>query len=158
MSTQVTDTHRRAKLRSREAEAQWRIKSGVWAGRLYTVLFVALSIAPLLSRGGPDWISTIVLLVFAAGLLFSTERMRKGSRAAAVAVLAIVALTKLADWLLFGAPWYAGALWTVIIVGALVNGVWGTMILAEVRRDAASIPPAPARPGMSQPTNAHEAR
>lgn len=146
MSTHISDTRRRAELRGREAEAQWRIKAAVWAGRLYTLMFAVLSIVPLLRRGGPDWGSMVVLLVFAGGLLFSTERMRKGSRAAAIVVLAMVILTKLADWLIAGTPWYAGALWTAIIIGALVNGVWGTMILARVRRDATLVPPAPPRP------------
>ena len=159
--SQLSDTRRRAALRGREAEGQWRIKSAVWAGRLYTIVFVALSIIPLLRRGGPDWISASVLLLFAGGLLYSTEKMRKGSVAAAVTVLTIVVLTKLADWLLAGAPWYAGALWMVIIIGALVNGVWGTVVLARVRREAALIPPAPPRasaPAHSAPSARSELR
>jgi hypothetical protein len=143
--SQLSDTRRRAALRGREAEGQWRIKSAVWAGRLYTIVFVVLSIVPLLSRGGPDWISAIILLLFAGALLYSTEKMRKGSIVAAGAVLTMVVLTKLADWLIGGAPLYAGALWMVIIIGALVNGVWGTVILARVRREAAIIPPTPPR-------------
>jgi len=151
MATELSDTRRRAELRGREAEAQWRIKSAVWAGRLYAVIFVVLSLVPLLNRGGPSWASTIVFLIIAAGLLFATEQMRKGSRVAAILVLCLAILTKLADWLLGGAPLYAGALWTVIILGALVNGVWGTMILARVRRDAALVPPAPTRPDRASP-------
>lgn len=150
--SQLSDSRRRAALRGREAEGQWRIRSAVWAGRVYTIVFVALSIIPLLQRGGPDWIAAIILLLLAGGLLYSTEKMRKGSVAAAVTVLTIVVLTKLADWLLAGAPWYAGALWMVIIIGALVNGVWGTVILARVHREAALIPPAP--PRASTPANA----
>jgi hypothetical protein len=146
MTTQLRDTRRRAELRGREAVAQWRIKSAVWAGRLYTVMFIALSIVPLLNRGGPNWASAIVMVIIAAGLLFATERMRTGSRAAAIVVLCIAILTKLADWRLSGAPLYAGAVWTLILIGALVNGVWGTLILARVRRDAALVPPAPTRP------------
>jgi hypothetical protein len=84
MTTQLRDTRRRAELRGREAVAQWRIKSAVWAGRLYTVMFIALSIVPLLNRGGPNWASAIVMVIIAAGLLFATERMRTGSRAAAI--------------------------------------------------------------------------
>ena len=145
MTTEITDTHRRAAIRGREAVAQSRITGAVWAGRLYTILFVVLSVAPLLRRGSPDWMSAIILLLFAAGFLYATERMRRGSRVAATALLAFFVLTKLADWLLGGAPIYAGALWTVIILGALVNGVWGTFALAKVRKDAASVPPAPPR-------------
>jgi hypothetical protein len=48
MTTQLTDTHRRAALRGREAEAQWRIKAAVWAGRLYTLMFVVLSMVIIL--------------------------------------------------------------------------------------------------------------
>src|SRR5689334_24933330 len=86
MATELSDTRRRAELRGREAEAQWRIKSAVWAGRLYAVIFVVLSLVPLLNRGGPSWASTIVFLIIAAGLLFATEQMRKGSRVAAILV------------------------------------------------------------------------
>ena len=151
MTTEISDTRRRAELRGREAEAQWRIKSAVWAGRLYTLMFVVLSIIPLLRRGGPDWVSMIILLIIAGGLLFATERMRKGSRAAAISVLGVVILTKLVDWLVAGSPVYAGALWMVIILGALANGVWGTFILARVRREAALVPPAPPRPDRPSP-------
>jgi hypothetical protein len=145
MTQEITDTHRRAALRGREAVAQSRITGAVWAGRIYTILFVVLSIVPLLRRGGPDWASTVVLLLFAAGLLYATERMRRGSRAAAVVLLVLFVATKLADWLLAHAPLYSGALWTIIILGALVNGVWGTFALARVRREAALVPPAPPR-------------
>lgn len=147
MTQPITDTHRRAALRGREAEAQWRLTGAVWAGRIYTILFVVLSVVPMLRRGGPDWISAIVLLLFAAGLLYATERMRRGSRAAAIVLLGLFIATKLADWLIGGAPVYAGALWTLIILGALVNGVWGTIALARVRREAALVPPAPSREG-----------
>ena len=151
VTTQLTDTHRRAALRGREAEALWRIKAAVWAGRLYTLLFVVLSIVPLLRRGGPDWLSATVLLIIGAGLLFTTERLRHGSRAAAIVLLSLVVITKLADWLLLGAPLYAGALWTIIIIGAMVNGVWGTVALARVRAEAALVPPAPPRPEAPRP-------
>ena len=145
MTGEITDTHRRAALRGREAVAHWRIKSAVWAGRLYTILFVVLSIVPLLRRGSPDWGSAIILLLFAGGLLYASERLRAGSRAAAIVLLVLFVLTKLVDWLVGGAPLYAGALWTIIILGALGNGVWGTFALAKVRREAELVPPAPAR-------------
>jgi hypothetical protein len=145
MSREITDTHRRAALRGREAEARWRIRSGVWAGRIYTVLFAVLSILPLLRRGGPDWASAVLLALLAGGLLFATEQMRGGSRVAAVVLLALFIATKLASWLLGGAALWHGALWTVIIAGALGNGVWGTFALARVRQEAALVPPAPPR-------------
>ena len=149
--TEPTDTHRRAALRGREAVARWRIKSGVWAGRLFALLFAVVSIVPLLRSGAPDWGSAIVLALVAVGVIVAAERMRHGSRLAACVLLALFIVAKLADWLLAGVPWYSGALWTLIILGALVNGVWGTFALAGVTRDAASVPPAPSRPGGRTP-------
>jgi hypothetical protein len=69
--------------------------------------------------------------------------MKRGSRLAAALVLGLFVLAKLADWLLAGVPWYSGLLWTLIILGALANGLWGTFALAAVTRDAANVPPAP---------------
>lgn len=142
---EITDTHRRAALRGRESVARWRIESGVWAGRLYAIFFAAMTIFPMLRRGGPDWASIAVLLLIAAAVLFSTERMRRGDRAAACALLGVFVLAKLAAWLLNGEPLWHGLVWTLIIVGALANGVWGTFELAAVRRAAADVPPAPPR-------------
>ena len=143
--TELTDTHRRAAIRGREAVARGRIQSGVWAGRIYTLLFAVLSILPLLQRGAPDWASAIVLLVFAGGIQIATEFMRRGSRVAACLLLAFFVGAKLYSWLVAGQPLYAGALWTVIVFGALCNGVWGTFALAAVQRDALLVPPVPAR-------------
>jgi hypothetical protein len=39
---------------------------------------------------------------------------------------------------------------TVIIAGALINGVRGTVEMAAVRRDAATVPPAPERGATSR--------
>ena len=142
---EITDTHRRAALRGRESVAQWRIQSAVWAGRLYAILFTVLTIVPLLRRGGPDWASAAVLIVIAGAVLFSTERMRRGDRAAACVLLGLFVLAKLAGWLLNGEPLWNGLVWTVIIFGALANGVWGTFELAAVRRAAVDVPPAPPR-------------
>jgi hypothetical protein len=140
---QVADTRRRARLRGKEAEAQWPIRAGVWAGRLYTVVFFVFALLPLLRRGGPDWIAVILLALVGGGILFATERMRLGSRVAACALFGLFVLTKLLD-IMGGAQWYAGLLWTVIIGAALGNAVWGTFMLAGVRREAALVPPAPA--------------
>ena len=149
--TEITDTHRRAKLRGRESVAKWRIESGVWAGRLFAVLYGVLTIFPLLRRDGPDWASAAVLVVIAAGLLIATERMRHGSRAAACVLLSLFLAAKLGAWALGGEPLWRGALWSVIILGALANGVWGTFALAAVRRDAALVPPAPPRASARPP-------
>jgi hypothetical protein len=77
--------------------------------------------------------------------------MRRGSRLAACLLLVLFIAAKLSDWLLAGVPWWHGALWTVIIAGALSNGVWGTFALAAVQRAAAQVPPAPPRPGSRTP-------
>lgn len=143
--SETTDTRKRAALRGREAVARWRIRSGVWAGRIFAVLFAVVSIVPLLRSGGPDWASTIVLALLAGGIVFATERMRRGSRIAACLLLLLFVAAKLSDWLLGGVPLWHGALWSVIIAAALANGVWGTFILAAVQREAALVPPAPPR-------------
>jgi hypothetical protein len=149
--TETTDTHRRAALRGREAVARWRIQSGVWAGRLFALLFAVLSILPLLRQQGPDWGSAIVLALLAAGIVLAAERMRRSSRLAACLLLVLFVNAKLSDWLLAGVPWWHGALLTVIIAGALTNGVWGTFALVAVQRDAAQVPPAPPRTGSRTP-------
>ena len=142
---EVTDTRRRASLRGREAVARGRITSGVWAGRLYTIILAVLSIVPLLRRGDPDWLSAASLSLMAAGILFATERMRRGGRVAACVLLGLFVTAKLSSWLVGGTPLWQGALWTVVIFGALANGVWGTFALAAVQRDAEHVPPAPQR-------------
>jgi hypothetical protein len=142
---EITDTHRRAALRGRESVARWRIQGGVWAGRLYTVLFAVATILPLVRREGPDWFSATLLAVLAAALLFATERMRRGSRVAACALLGLFVAGRLSAWLLAGQPIWNGLLWTVIIGGALANATWGTFALAAVQRDTALVPPAPPR-------------
>ncbi|MGZ8376476.1 MAG: hypothetical protein ACXW0Z_04470 [Gemmatirosa sp.] len=143
--TYPSDTHHRAALRGREGVARCRLRGAVWAGRLYTIAFVIYSIAPLLNREGPDWISAAVLLVAALGMAVATIYVGRGSRIAASALLGWFVLTKLASWLLAGQPLWHGAIWTLIIGGALVNGVWGAIELTRVMRETAMVPPAPAR-------------
>ena len=150
--TDITDTHRRAALRGREAVAKGRITSGVWAGRLFAVLFAVLAIAPLLQRGQPNWAGALVLAVIAGAILFATERMRRGNRAAACTLLGLFVGAKLLSWLAGGAPLWSGALWTVLIFCALANGVWGTFALTAVKRDAEHVPPAPPRPRAERPS------
>jgi hypothetical protein len=149
---EITDTHRRAAIRGREAVAHWRIRSAVWAGRLYAAIFAVLSIVPLFQADQRNWIAVVILVILAIIILGLTELLRRGSRIAASLLLGAFVLAKLSAWLLGGEPLWHGALWTVIIAGALINGVWGTFALASVRRDAATIPPAPNRqstPGMA---------
>jgi len=150
-TTTVTDTHRRAALRGREAVAKGRIASGVWAGRLFTVIFAVGYIAPVLQRGKPWLAPTVILAILAAGILFATERMRRGGRVSACILLGLFVSAKLLSWLAGGQPLWSGALWTVLIFCALANGVWGTFALAAVKRDAVHVPPAPPRPGAERP-------
>jgi ribose/xylose/arabinose/galactoside ABC-type transport system permease subunit len=141
----ISDTHRRAAIRGREAVAHWRIRSAVWAARVFAALFAVISILPLLRSDRSDWSSAIIMAVLAAAILGGSELLRRGSRAAASLLLGLFVLAKLSSWLLAGEPLWHGVLWTVIITAALVNGVWGTFELAAVRREAATIPPAPER-------------
>lgn len=150
--TDVTDTHRRAALRGREAVAKGRIASGVWAGRLFTIIFAVGYIGPVLQRGKPWLAASVILAAMAAGILFATERMRRGSRAAACILLGLFVSAKLNSWLAAGAPLWSGALWAVLIFCALANGVWGTFALAAVKRDAEHVPPAPPRPEAERPS------
>lgn len=140
-----SDTHRRAALRGREAVAWWRIASGVWAARLYAAMFAVLSIFPLLNRDAPDWSGGLTLAVIGIGLLVASELLRRGNRIAALALFGAFVAAKLATWLVAGVPLYHALLWTIVIAGALGNGVWGAFELAAVRREAALIPPAPVR-------------
>lgn len=143
--TAPSDTHRRAAIRGRESVAQWRIKSGVWAARLFAVLFAALSVLPLLRRDAPNWLGALILALIAAWILVASELLRRGSRLAAILLFLAFVAAKLGSWLVAGEPIYQGAVWSLIIAGALANGVWGAFELAAVRRDAALIPPVPPR-------------
>jgi hypothetical protein len=117
----------------------------VWAARLFAIMFLAVTIDPLLRTGGPNWGTVVVLLVLAAALVVAAQLMSRGSRTAACLALGLFVLVKLSDWLLVGNPLWAGLIWTIIFLGALGNGVWGTFSLVAVKRDAVSVPPGPER-------------
>ena len=145
--TELTDTHRRAALRGRESVARWRIESGVWSGRLYGVFYGVLAIIPLLS-GGKEmlrWGAALYFVILAAGILVTTEQMKRGSRLAACLLFGLFAAAKVSAWLMQGQSLGSGLLWTVLIAGGLANGIWGTFELAAVQRDALRVPPAPPR-------------
>ena len=93
----------------------------------------------LVTTGVALWTVAITYLVIAAGILWATERTRSGSRLAACVLLGLFVLAKLVDV----QPLRAGALWSVIIIIALANGIWGTFALARTRREALLVPPAP---------------
>jgi hypothetical protein len=141
--TAPSDTHRRAKIRGRESIAQWRIKSGVWAARIFAVMIGVVTILPLVRQSGPDWITAAVFVLLTAGILFAAQKMSGGNRTAACIVLGLFIAVKLADWLFTDQPVWNGLLWTVVIFGGMCNGVWGTFSLAQVKRDALLVPPAP---------------
>lgn len=145
--TDVINTRRRAEIRGRESVARWRIESGVWSGRLFAVIYAVLAILPLLSGGREAiaWESAASWLVLAVAICIATEQMKKGSRGAASFLIALFVVAKTSAWLLTGQPLWSGAFWTIILAGGLLNGVWGTFTLASARRDAAHVPPAPAR-------------
>lgn len=135
----VTLTRRRAELRGREAVAQWRIRSAVWGGRLFAALFGVVSIFPIVYAGVPQWRSGGILLAFALALLGLSEWLRRGSRTAAVLLLLAVVGAKLRSLLFAHEAWTYGAVWTVILLAAAANGVWGAFALASARHEAARL-------------------
>jgi hypothetical protein len=143
--TAPTDTHRRAAIRGREAVAQSRIRSAVWSARLFALIVGALSIFPLLQADHRNWLAVAVLLLLALAVLGLSEMLRRGNLLAAGLLLGAFLLAKLSAWLLAGEPWWHGIFWTLLIAGALANGLWGSFAMAAIRREAATIPPAPPR-------------
>jgi hypothetical protein len=111
---------------------------------LFAVIFAVLSVVPLLRRDHADWVSATILALLALSILVGGEFLRRGNRVVAILLVLAFVAAKLLSWL-GGDPIYAGALWTLIIFGALLNGVWGAFELAAVRREAATVPPAPTR-------------
>jgi hypothetical protein len=148
--TAPSDTHRRAAIRGREAVAQTRIRGAVWAARVFAILFGVVSIFPLFQGDHPNWVGAIVLILLGLTVLGLGELLRRGNRLAASLLLAAFVIAKLSSWFVAGEPLWHNVLATVLIGAALVNGVWGTVELAGVRRDAATIPPAPERTSASR--------
>ena len=138
-----TDTRRRASVRGRQAVARWRISSGVWGARLYAALFAVVSIFPIVYSGEPQWMSAAILLVLALTVLALSEMLRRGSRVAAVLLVAAVVAAKLRSWLYAREPLSHGVVWTIVVLAALMNGAWGAFALAAANREASKIPPRP---------------
>lgn len=136
----LDDTRRRANARGREAVARWRISSGVWGARLYAALFAVVSLFPIVYSGEPQWRSAAILFTLALALLALSEWLRRGSRIAALLLLLVVVAAKLRSWLYAHEPLTHGAVWTIVVLAALVNGVRGTFELAAAHRDASTIP------------------
>jgi hypothetical protein len=130
-------------LLGREGEARWRIASGVWTGRVFAMLMVAPVLAKiffpgrggrsnLLYEGGLTVAGAIVLL----GL---SEWLKRGSRTAAVLLLASFIALKLALWWVGAAKLWDGALVAAALIFGFVQGIWGAVMLASVRRDRAAL-------------------
>jgi hypothetical protein len=89
----------------------------------------------------PQWTAAAILFSFALIVLALSEWLRRGSRVAALLLVGAVVAAKLRSWLYAHEPITYGSVWTIIVLVALANGVWGTFELAAARRDAARIPP-----------------
>jgi hypothetical protein len=145
-SSDVTTIRRRAALRGEEAVANWRIKTGTWAARLYAVMCAIPALAAILWSGQATGIVIAYSIITAGLVLWASFRISKGGRTAAIAILAFFALDKAFSVALYG--WrglYQGLLIAAIIAFGLVQGVWGTSrrraILAEQARQAPAIAP-----------------
>ena len=137
--TALTDTHRRAALRGRESVARWRIESASWVGWLYVLNGIVV-----LTIGAVKGTATSIAVAaggvgVAAAMVYGIQRMRRGSRVAACAVVGFALFSVLTKGL--GEINVLDA----IVLALLANGAWGVFQLAEVRRDAAHVPPAPMR-------------
>ena len=143
-NTDIAATRRRATLRGEEAVANWRIKTGTWAARIYAVMCAAPAISAILWKG-PATVAVIIYSIVLAGLvLFASFRIAKGGRTAAIAVLAFFLLDKVFAIVSYG--WrglYQGLLIAAVIAFGLIQGVWGTSrrraIVAEQARAATDI-------------------
>lgn len=142
----VAATRRRAALRGEEAVANWRIKTGTWAARVYAVVCAVPALSALLWHGSADAFMIAYSSIAAALVLFASFRIARGSRAAAIAVLTYFVLDKAMAMVLYG--WrglYQGLLIAVIIAFGLAQGVWGTTrrraIAAERATEITPVPP-----------------
>lgn len=100
-----------------------------------------VSIFPIVYSGSPQWRSAAILLALALAVLALSEGLRRGSRIAALLLFSGVIAAKLRSWLYAHEPLTYGAIWTIILLTALANGVWGTFELAAARRDAERLSP-----------------
>jgi len=96
----------------------------------------------VLWRGSANTATILVSLVLALLVLVGSFRIARGSRWAAVAVLALFALDKLMVVVAVGARGVWDGVAVTLIVGfTLTQGVWGSYALAGVARDRANVPP-----------------
>lgn len=129
-------------LLGREAEARWRIASGVWTGRVFAMLMVAPVLAKIFfpGRGGRSNLLYEGGLTVAAALVLLglSEWLKRGSRAAAVLLLMSFIALKLALWWVGVTKPWEGALVAAALIFGFVQGIWGAVMLASVRRDRAA--------------------
>ena len=136
-ATIMSDTNRRARLRGRGAVAQWRIAGAVSAGRAFAgVVALSAVFGSLLSKSPDAVIGGAIILLLAGVVLATSWRVSRGSRAAAVGLLALYLVMKLSSWKFGGESLWAGALWSVLLIGAFCNGIWGTFELAAIARES----------------------
>ena len=95
---------------------------------------------PIVYSGAAQWRSAAILLGLAVLMLVLSEWLRRGSRVAALLLVSAVIGAKLRSWLYAHEPFFYGSVWTIVLLAALANGVWGTFALAAARRDAADVP------------------
>jgi hypothetical protein len=101
-------------------------------------LFAVVSIFPIVYSGEPQWKSAAILMVLALIVLALSEALRRGSRVAALLLVLAVVAAKLRSWLYAREPLSQGAVWTIVVLAALLNGVWGTFELAAAKKQASS--------------------
>jgi len=143
--TEISDTRRRAELRGRESVARWRIKTGLWAGRVLAAMTVLPILLSFTRTGGPSTTTVVSQLIYGAIVLFAAERAGRGGRWAAAFLLGLF-LLNLALISAIGAQSLTdGIVLKLAITFCLAQGVWGTFALARVQRDALLVPPAPPR-------------
>ncbi len=144
-TSDIAATRRRAALRGEEAVANWRIKTGVWAARIYAVVRAAPALLALPWHGAPVIAMAVYMILSAIVVFWASFRIAIGSRRAAIAVLAFFVLDKVLAIFAYG--WrgvYQGLLIAAIIAFGLVQGVWGTSrrraIAAERAQEALDTP------------------
>ena len=133
-----TDTHRRARLRGREAVARWRIESASWVGWLYVVNAITAVLIGIAGHTPRSLLVSAGVLAVASAMIYGIHRMRQGSRLAACSVVGAALLMSLVRGLGGGIN-----VLDAIVLALLANGAWGVFQLAGVRRDAEHVPPAP---------------
>ena len=136
----MSETNRRAKLRGRGAVAQWRIAGAVWAGRAFAAVVALSAVFGSLMSKNRDAVLGGAIILLLSGIVFATSwRVSRGSRSAAVGLLTLYLVAKLSSWKFAGESLWAGALWSVLLIGAFCNGIWGTFELAAIVRESEAL-------------------